>query len=70
MTRYYMQDEAGLESRIIAARLRETNAGLLKTAKQVRRAKTWRKIARGTATLLAVAVVAALIAFFWIATGR
>ncbi len=70
MTRFYMHDGGDLESRIIAARLREANTGLLKTARRVRRDKTWRKIARAGATFLAFIVVCILIAFFWIATGK
>ena len=69
MTRYYMQDKGSLESRIIGARLRETNVGLLKTAKQFRRKKTRRQIARIFAWTLGLLVIAIISGALWMGTG-
>ncbi len=69
MTRYYMQDKGSLESRIIGARLRETNMGLLKTAKQVRRGKNRRQIARIFAWILGWLVIAIISGALWLGTG-
>ncbi len=70
MTRFYMQDGGDLESRIIAARLREANMGLLKSAKTIRREKTRRLIFRTIASVLGWCAIAFIFGIIWIATGR